>query len=159
MFQADGKRWRNSGSIQSELVEMTMTDPLSDMLTRIRNANQVLKSEVEMPSSNLKEALAGVLHKEGYIAGFKVRKNEDEAGKILNIQLRYSQSGKREVKRVINDIKSVSKPGLRVYTKADKIPQSLDGLGITVLSTSKGLMTDREARRKRMGGEVLCKIW
>ncbi len=138
---------------------MTMTDPLSDMLTRIRNANQVLKDEVEMPSSNLKEALAGVLHKEGYIGGYRVNQNQDAAGKTLRIQLKYSPSGKRGVIRVINEIKSASKPGLRVYTKADKIPLSLDGMGITVLSTSQGLMTDREARRKRVGGEVLCYVW
>lgn len=134
---------------------MTMPDPLSDMLTRIRNANTVLKPEVQMPSSKLKEALAEVLKKEGYISGFNIKNDEAYPGNTLNIKLKYADNRKR----VITGIKSVSKPGLRVYTKADKIPRSLNGLGITVLSTSSGLMTDREATKKRIGGEILCQVW
>lgn len=108
-----------------------------------------------MPSSKLKEALAEVLKKEGYIAGYSVRESNDHPSNTLNIVLKYSDNKKR----VITGIKSVSKPGLRVYTKADKIPRALNGLGITVLSTSSGLMTDREAIRKRIGGEILCQVW
>lgn len=134
---------------------MTMPDPLSDMLTRIRNANTVFKPEVQMPSSKLKEALAQVLKKEGYISGFDIEKSEDYPSSTLNIKLKYANNRRR----VITGIKTVSKPGLRVYTQADKIPRALDGLGITVLSTSSGLMTDREATKKRIGGEILCQVW
>lgn len=134
---------------------MVMSDPLADMLTRIRNANTVYKNEIEMPSSKLKAALAEVLKKEGYIEGYKVVSSEEAPADILQVTLKYAANKKR----VITGIKSVSKPGLRVYSKVDKIPRSLGGLGIAVLSTSKGLMTDREARRKRVGGEILCLVW
>ena len=134
---------------------MSATDPLADMLTRIRNANIILKREVEMPSSKLKKALAEVLKKEGYITGYSIEKNERQISDTLNIKLKYVDNKER----VITGIKSVSKPGLRVYTKADKIPPSVNGLGITVLSTSSGLMTDREATKKRIGGEILCQVW
>ena len=134
---------------------MAMNDPLSDMLTRIRNANMVLKSKVEMPSSKLKEALAGVLKKEGYIRDYSVADKSSGTSKALTIYLKYSKSRQR----VINGIKSVSKPGLRVYTKADKIPRAMGGLGIAVLSTSSGLMTDRVARSRKVGGEILCYVW
>ncbi len=134
---------------------MTMTDPIADMLTRIRNANIAMHDEVRMPSSKLKEALAGVLQKEGYIQGFSIEENPNGPGSLLNIDLKYSP----ERKRVISGLRRVSKPGLRVYRKHDEVERVLGGLGIAVLSTSKGLMTDREARRQRVGGEVLCHVW
>jgi small subunit ribosomal protein S8 len=132
-----------------------MTDPIADMLTRIRNANVAMHDDVSMPSSNLKEALAQVLHKEGYIAGFRVNDPTDRPGKTLTIDMKYSP----DRQRVISGVRRVSTPGLRVYTKADRIPRVLGGLGVAVVSTSKGLMTDREARKRRMGGEVLCYVW
>ena len=134
---------------------MTMTDPIADMLTRIRNANTAMHDEVRMPSSKLKESLAGVLQAEGYIASFSVAENTDRPGSTLTIQMKYSP----ERERVISGVKRVSKPGLRVYTKADRIPRVLGGLGVAVLSTSQGLMSDREARKRRMGGEVICYVW
>jgi small subunit ribosomal protein S8 len=134
---------------------MTMTDPIADMLTRIRNANVAMRDEVRMPSSNLKENLAGLLRQEGYISAFRTEDNTDRPGATLVIEMKYSP----ERERVISGVKRVSKPGLRVYTKADKIPRVLGGLGVAVLSTSQGLMTDREARKRRMGGEILCYVW
>jgi small subunit ribosomal protein S8 len=134
---------------------MTMTDPLADMLTRIRNANVAMHDEVRMPSSKLKESLAAVLEKEGYISAFHVSDNTDRPGSTLVVEMKYSP----ERERVISGVRRVSKPGLRVYTKADKIPRVLGGLGVAVLSTSQGLMTDREARKRRMGGEILCYVW
>jgi len=134
---------------------MTMTDPIADMLTRIRNANVAMHDEVRMPSSNLKAALAQILKSEGYIESFRVEDNTDRPGKSLIVEMRYSP----ERERVISGVKRVSKPGLRVYTKADKIPRVLGGLGVAVLSTSQGLMSDREARKRRMGGEILCFVW
>jgi small subunit ribosomal protein S8 len=134
---------------------MTMTDPLADMLTRIRNGNVAMHDEVRMPSSTLKESLAVLLRKEGYITDFRVESPEDRPGRVLVVEMKYSP----ERQRVISGIKRVSKPGLRVYTKADRIPRVLGGLGVAVLSTSHGLMTDREARKRRVGGEVLCYVW
>jgi small subunit ribosomal protein S8 len=134
---------------------MTMTDPIADMLTRIRNANVAMHDDVAMPSSKLKEALATVLEKEGYIQGFSVSQEEGKPAKTLTIDMKYSES--RE--RVITGIRRVSKPGLRVYTKADAVPRVLGGLGVAVVSTSKGLLTDREARNQRVGGEILCYVW
>jgi small subunit ribosomal protein S8 len=134
---------------------MTMTDPIADMLTRIRNANTAMHDEVAMPASKLKESLAQVLVKEGYIEGFAVADNSDRPGSTMTITMKYSP----ERERVISGVKRVSKPGLRVYTKADKVPRVLGGLGVAVLSTSQGLMSDREARKRRMGGEVLCYVW
>ena len=134
---------------------MTMTDPIADMLTRIRNANTAMLDDVAMPSSKVKESLAAVLLKEGYINSFEVVVVDDRPGKVLNIDMKYSPS--RE--RVISGLKRVSKPGLRVYTQFDKVPRVLGGLGVAVLSTSKGLMTDREARKRHMGGEILCYVW
>jgi small subunit ribosomal protein S8 len=134
---------------------MTMTDPIADMLTRIRNANVAMHDEVRMPASKLKENLAGLLQNEGYIASFHIEDNSDRPGRSLIIEMKYSP----ERERVISGVKRVSKPGLRVYTKADKIPRVLGGLGVAVLSTSQGLMTDREARKRRMGGEILCYVW
>jgi small subunit ribosomal protein S8 len=134
---------------------MTMTDPIADMLTRIRNANVAMHDVVKMPSSKLKEALAAILQKEGYISGFAVADNEDRPGKTLEIQMKYTP----ERVRTISGIKRVSKPGLRVYAKADTLPRVLGGLGVAVVSTSQGLMTDREARKSRVGGEILCFVW
>ncbi len=134
---------------------MTMTDPIADMLTRIRNANIAMHDEVRMPSSNLKEALAAVLEKEGYISGFDVEENPGKPGRILAVKMKYSP----ERARTISGIKRVSKPGLRVYSTATEVPRVLGGLGVAVLSTSQGLHTDREARKRRVGGEVLCFVW
>ncbi|WP_419944584.1 30S ribosomal protein S8 [Candidatus Poriferisodalis sp.] len=134
---------------------MTMTDPIADMLTRIRNANMVFKDEVAMPSSKQKERLAAILKREGYVSDFKVEGGDANHSRTLTINLKYTP----DRDRTISGLQRVSKPGLRVYTKSDKVPRVLGGLGIAVLSTSRGLMTDREARRKRMGGEVLCYVW
>jgi len=134
---------------------MTMTDPIADMLTRIRNGNVAMHDTVRMPSSKLKEALAGILAREGYIDGFDVVDDPSRPGRTLEIKMKYSP----ERVRTISGIRRISKPGLRVYTKADRLPRVLGGLGVAVLSTSQGLMTDREARERRMGGEVLCYVW
>ncbi len=134
---------------------MTMTDPIADMLTRLRNANTAMHDEVAMPSSKVKEALAELLKKEGYIEDFAVADNTDRPGRTLTVTMKYSP----ERARIISGIKRVSKPGLRVYTKSDKIPRVLGGLGVAVVSTSQGLMTDREARKRHMGGEILCFVW
>jgi len=132
-----------------------MTDPIADMLTRIRNANVAMHDTVRMPSSKLKEALAGILEREGYIEGFNVQDDPGRPGRVLEISMKYTP----ERSRTISGIRRVSKPGLRVYTTADRLPRVLGGLGVAVLSTSQGLMTDREAHRRRMGGEVLCYVW
>lgn len=132
-----------------------MTDPVADMLTRIRNANTAMHDEVSMPSSKLKVSLAGMLEKEGYIGGYDVADNVGKPGKTLTIRMKYSPN--RE--RVISGLKRVSKPGLRVYSGSKDIPRVVGGLGVAVVSTSKGLMSDREARRRRLGGEVLCYVW
>jgi small subunit ribosomal protein S8 len=134
---------------------MTMTDPIADMLTRLRNANTAMHDDVSMPSSTLKESLANVLKSEGYIADFSIEENSGQPGRKLNIILKYSP----DRKRVISGIQRVSKPGLRVYRKSTEIQRVLGGLGIAVLSTSQGLMTDREARKRHVGGEVLCEVW
>ncbi|MDZ7679243.1 MAG: 30S ribosomal protein S8 [Acidimicrobiales bacterium] len=134
---------------------MTMTDPIADMLTRLRNANTAMHDDVSMPSSKVKEALAELLQKEGYIENFSTADNPDRPGRILTVKMKYSP----ERARTISGIKRVSKPGLRVYTKSDSIPRVLGGLGVAVVSTSQGLMTDREARKRRMGGEILCFVW
>ena len=134
---------------------MTMTDPIADMLTRIRNANVAMHDNVKMPSSKLKEALAAILQKEGYIEGFSVRDDSGRPGRVLDISMKYTP----ERARTISGLRRVSKPGLRVYTTADRLPRVLGGLGVAVLSTSSGLMTDREAHRKKVGGEVLCYVW
>ncbi len=134
---------------------MTMTDPIADMLTRIRNANTAMHDTVRMPSSKLKEALAGILLREGYIEAFFVADDATRPGRVLEITMKYTP----ERARTISGIRRISKPGLRVYTKADKLPRVLGGLGVAVLSTSQGLMTDREARQRRVGGEILCYVW
>ena len=127
---------------------MSMTDPIADMLTRIRNAQMVEKATVEMPSSRVKVAIAGVLKDEGYIDGFRVT---EEAKPVLEIALRYHAG-----RPVIEKIERVSKPGLRIYKSKDDIPRVMNGLGIAIVSTSQGVMTDRKARATGVGGEVLC---
>ena len=134
---------------------MTMTDPISDMLTRIRNANVAMHDEVLMPSSKQKLALAGLLEKEGYISSFAETENGEKPGKTLTIEMKYSP----ERARVISGLKRVSKPGLRIYRQRNEIPRVQGGLGVAVVSTNKGLMSDREARKNRMGGEILCFVW
>jgi len=134
---------------------MTMTDPIADMLTRIRNANSAQFDTVKMPGSKLKEALAKILEKEGYIAGYAVSETPDKPGSTLEITMKYAA----DRTRTIAGIKRVSKPGLRIYAQADRIPRVLGGVGVAVVSTSHGLMTDREARSHHLGGEVLCYVW
>ncbi len=134
---------------------MTMTDPIADMLTRIRNANSAMFDTVSMPSSKLKENLAKLLLKEGFIASYVVNKVEGKPGNQLEITLKYSE----DRKKTIIGIKRVSKPGLRIYRKSDQMPKVLGGVGVAVVSTSHGLMTDREARKAKLGGEVLCYVW
>ena len=129
-----------------------LTDPIADMLTRIRNANQMRYKEVEVPASKIKSEIARILKEEGFISDYKVKKNNIQD--ILVLNLKYS--GKE---RVITGLKRISKPGLRVYAKADEIPTVLSGLGIAIISTSKGMMTDRDARKASLGGEVLAYIW
>jgi small subunit ribosomal protein S8 len=133
---------------------MTMTDPVADMLTRLRNANRAYHDEVSMPSSKLKTHIAEILQKEGYISGWKVEKNE-RVGQTLTIDLKYGPNRERS----IAGIKRVSKPGLRVYAKSTEIPHVLGGLGVAILSTSSGLLTDRGATQKGVGGEVLAYVW
>jgi small subunit ribosomal protein S8 len=134
---------------------VTMTDPIADMLTRIRNANVAFHDEVAMPSSKVKEALAGILKQEGYIEGFAVEERTDRPGKKLTIAMKYTP----DRRRTISGLKRVSKPGLRVYTKSADVPRVLGGMGVAILSTNQGLMTDREARQRRVGGEILCHVW
>ena len=134
---------------------MTMSDPIADMLTRIRNANTAMHDEVLMPSSKQKEALAGILKKEGYIEDYQVTANGDRPGSTLTVTMKYSP----ERARTISGLRRVSKPGLRVYKAASEVPRVLGGLGVAVVSTSQGLMTDREARKRNVGGEVLCFVW
>ncbi|HZM31878.1 MAG TPA: 30S ribosomal protein S8 [Acidimicrobiales bacterium] len=134
---------------------MTMTDPIADMLTRIRNANVAMHDDVRMPSSKLKEALAGVLKSEGYIESYDVEDNQDRPGRTLHVRMKYSP----ERARTISGIRRVSKPGLRVYSPSNEVPRVLGGLGVAVISTSQGLLSDREARKRRVGGEVLCFVW
>ncbi len=132
---------------------MSMSDPLADFLTRIRNAGMVRYETVDIPMSNLKVDVAKVLREEGYIKDYQII--EDSKQGILRIELKYGPNDEL----VISGIRRVSKPGLRRYVKADDIPKVLSGLGISILSTSKGVMTDREARRLRIGGEILCEAW
>jgi small subunit ribosomal protein S8 len=132
-----------------------MTDPIADMLTRLRNANLAFHDDVAMPSSKLKEALARILEQEGYITGFEVSDDSARPGRQLTITLKYTP----DRKRTISGVRRISKPGLRVYSKASDVPRVLGGMGISILSTNQGLMTDREARKRRVGGEILCQVW
>lgn len=130
-----------------------VTDTIADMLTRIRNANAMRYTEVKVPASNLKLELARILKEEGFIADYKVV--EETAQGMIQLTLKYGP--KKE--RVITGLKRISKPGLRVYAKKDEVPKVLNGLGIAIISTSKGIMTDKEARKQNLGGEVLAYIW
>ena len=129
------------------------TDPISDMLTRIRNANQALHPDVAMPSSKLKEEIAKILVTEGYADAYKVE--DARVGKTMTVTLRYGD----DRNRVLQGIRRVSKPGSRVYRSATDINRVQGGLGVSIVSTSEGLLTDREARRRNLGGEVLCEVW
>jgi len=135
---------------------MAVTDPIADLLTRIRNGNQMLKKEVTVPHSKMKEKIVEIMRREGYIKDFKVE-NAHREGKKKNLRvfLKYS----KEKERVLKGLRRISKPGLRIYTKKDEIPRVLGGLGIAILSTSKGLLTDKESRAANVGGEVICYIW
>jgi small subunit ribosomal protein S8 len=132
---------------------MTMTDPVADMLTRVRNANVAYKDELAMPSSRMKAAVADILKREGYIRDYIVDPTKPQA--TLRMALKYSPT--RE--RALSGVRRVSKPGLRVYAKRDQIPRVLGGLGVAIISTSSGLMTDREARKAGVGGEVIAYVW
>ena len=132
---------------------MTMSDPIVDMLTRIRNASAANKKTVEIPASNIKKSIAEILLNEGYIT--KVDFKEDDKQGIIKITLKYTP----EKEKVIAGIKRISKPGLRVYAGSDEVPKVLNGLGTAIISTSKGLLTDKEARKAGVGGEVLCYVW
>ena len=128
---------------------MVVSSPIADMLTRIRNANQLRYTEVSMPTSKMKVEIASILKSEGFINDFKV---ED---RTLNLSLKYGENKER----VISGLRCISKPGLRVYAKAEEVPTVLNGLGIAILSTSRGVMTDKQARKENVGGEVLAYIW
>ena len=132
---------------------MNTTDPIADMLTRIRNANSAKHKTVDVPASKMKTAIANILFQEGYIAAFE--EIDDSRQGIIRITLKYDEKGKR----VIDGIKRISKPGLRVYAGKEELPKVLNGLGIAIISTSKGLKTDKEAREAGMGGEVLAYVW
>ena len=130
-----------------------VTDPIADMLTRIRNANAMRYKQVEIPASNLKVEIAKILKEEGFIVDYKIKENNVQ--NIIVLTLKYGQNKER----VINGLKRISKPGLRVYAKASEMPKVLNGLGIAIVSTSQGVMTDKQARNASLGGEVLAYIW
>ena len=132
---------------------MTMTDTIADMLTRIRNANTVGHATVEIPASKMKKAIAEILKEEGYIRGYEVI--EDGKQGIIKVSMKYGP----DKTKVISGIKKISKPGLKVYAKADDVPKVLGGLGIAIISTSNGLITDKQARKLGVGGEVICYVW
>ncbi len=132
---------------------MVMTDPIADMLTRIRNANQMKHETVDIPASKLKSEILSVLKAEGYIYDYKLV--ADGVQGTIRVTLKYLQNKERAVR----GLKKISKPGLRVYAKADELPRVLNGLGIAVVSTSQGIMTDREARKKQVGGEIIAYVW
>ena len=132
---------------------MVMTDPMADMLTRIRNASNAKHQTVDIPGSNMKKSVANILLDEGFIKGFDVI--EDGKQGIIRVQLKYG----KDKEKLITGIKRISKPGLRVYVKSDEVPRVLGGLGIAILSTSKGIITDKVARKQSLGGEVICYVW
>ncbi|MEL7570208.1 MAG: 30S ribosomal protein S8 [Eubacteriaceae bacterium] len=132
---------------------MVMTDPIADMLTRIRNANNAGHSNVEIPSSNIKKSIAEILLQEGYIKAFDIK--DDGKQGTLTVNLKYLD----DKQRVIRGIKRISKPGLRIYANKDELPRVLNGLGIAIISTSNGIMTDKAARKNGVGGEVICYVW
>ncbi|CAM3852015.1 30S ribosomal protein S8 [Cytobacillus oceanisediminis] len=132
---------------------MVMTDPIADLLTRIRNANMVRHEKLEVPASNIKKEIADILKREGFVRDVELI--EDNKQGIIRIFLKYGSNNER----VITGLKRISKPGLRVYAKADEVPRVLNGLGIALVSTSQGVLTDKEARAKQVGGEVLGYVW
>ena len=132
---------------------MTMTDPIADMLTRIRNANSAGHKTVEVPASKIKKSIAEILKEEGYINGFEVK--EDGKQGVIDIEMKYGP----ENEKVITGIKKISKPGLKVYAKANDVPRVLGGLGIALISTSNGVISDKKARELGVGGEVICYVW
>lgn len=132
---------------------MNITDPIADMLTRIRNANSARQLVVDVPASNMKKSIAQILVDEGYIASFEEIKDNKQG--ILRITLKYDEHGKK----VISGLKRISKPGLRIYVSSEELPQVLNGLGIALISTSKGIKTDKNARKEGLGGEVLAYVW
>ena len=134
---------------------MTMTDPIADMLTRLRNANQAYQESTSMPSSKIKVGIAEILKAEGYISNFELTEVEGHVGKVLKVTLKYGDSRERS----IAGLRRISKPGLRVYAKANALPKVLGGLGIAIISTSQGLLTDKQAIAKSVGGEVLAYVW
>jgi len=132
---------------------MTMTDPIADMLTRVRNANTVKHENVDVPASNIKKELSRILLEEGFIKGYDVI--EDDKQGLIRLQLKYGKNGEK----VITGIKRISKPGMRVYADSHSVPRVLNGLGISIISTSKGILTDKQARELGIGGEVICYVW
>lgn len=132
---------------------MTMTDPVADMLTRIRNANTVGHATVDIPALKMKKSIAEILLKEGYIKGFNII--DDGKQGIIRVHMKYGA----DKQKVISGLKRISKPGLRVYAKSDEVPKVLGGLGIAIISTSNGVMSDKEARKLGVGGEVICYVW
>ncbi len=132
---------------------MVMTDPIADMLTRIRNANNAGHLNVEIPSSNIKKSIAEILLQEGYIKAFDIK--DDGKQGTLTVNLKYLD----DKQKVIRGIKRISKPGLRIYANKDELPRVLNGLGIAIISTSNGIMTDKAARKNGVGGEVICYVW
>ncbi len=132
---------------------MVMTDPIADMLTRIRNANMVHKQDVNIPASKIKQEVANILYKEGFVSGYEMI--EDDKQGVIRVYLKYGENKEK----VITGLKRISKPGLRVYVKNEEIPKVLGGLGIAILSTSRGVMSDKNARLEGIGGEVLCYVW
>lgn len=132
---------------------MTMTDPISDYLTRLRNALKAEKRTVDIPASNFKKELSEILKSNGFITDYKFTETDNNQG-VINVRLKYSDG-----KPVISGLKRISKPGIRHYVNKDEIPRVLNGLGIAVISTSRGLMTDKQARSENVGGEVVCAIW
>ncbi|MBE7041871.1 MAG: 30S ribosomal protein S8 [Ruminococcaceae bacterium] len=132
---------------------MQITDPIADMLTRIRNANSAKHESVDVPASNMKKAIAQILLEEGYIKNYQV--TEDDKQGVIKVTLKYGENKSK----VISGLKRISKPGLRVYASYEKLPRVLNGLGIAIISTSKGIMTDKQARALKIGGEVLAFIW
>jgi small subunit ribosomal protein S8 len=132
---------------------MTMTDPVADMLTRIRNANTVRHATVDIPASKMKKSIAEILLNEGYIKGYDIIEDGNQG--TLKVQLKYGA----DKEKVISGIKRISKPGLKVYAKSTEVPKVLGGLGIAIISTSKGIVSDKEARKLGVGGEVICYVW
>ena len=132
---------------------MSMSDPIADMLTRIRNANMIKHDTVEIPASNMKKEIARIPLEQGYIKAYNVV--EDDKQGMIKIRLKYTKDGQK----VISGLKKISKPGMRVYASKDNVPRVYNGIGISIISTSKGMLTDKQARENQVGGEVICYVW